>query len=190
MYSFMRTRQAAPAKASSPPPRPVRTRSKAASEAAAEGKEEKDDEGGGMDTTDNGDSKRSGQRLRSSSLSLGHDDFGEERKKGKREGKEDEDDEVLGVAEELAAFEFEANNSGSDGDADEPYRPPKTRHQRPSQHKQDRKEEKKDEPEEKKEEKRVKKRRLSSEEEVSEDGNHVLKWAECSFHWVCDHCNE
>jgi hypothetical protein len=132
MYSLMRTRQAAPAKPSSPPPRPVRTRSKAASEAAAEGKEEKYDEGGGMDTTDDGDSKRSGPRLRSSSLSLGPEDFSEERKKGKREEKEDEDDEVLGVADALADFEFEASNSGSDDAADESYRPPKTRHQHPT----------------------------------------------------------
>jgi len=58
----MQPRQAAPARASSPPAQPIRTRSKAASEAAAEGKEEKDDEGGGMDTAEDEDVKGSGPR--------------------------------------------------------------------------------------------------------------------------------
>ena len=80
MYSFMQPRQAAPARASSPPAQPIRTRSKAASEAAAEGTEEKDDEGGGMDTAEDEEVKRSGPRLRSSGLSLGPDDFAEEQK--------------------------------------------------------------------------------------------------------------
>ena len=186
----MQTRQAASTGASSPPTEPVRTRSKAASEAAAEGKEEKDDEGGGMDTADDEEAKPSGPRLRSSGLSLRPDDFAEDRKKGKGEEKEGEDDEVLQAAKALADFEFEASNSGSDDDADESYRPPKTRHRHPREHKEERKEEKKEAEEEKKDEKRAKKRRRSSEDEVSEEGEHELKWAECSFHWVCDHCDK
>jgi hypothetical protein len=182
VYSFMRTRQAAAADASSPPSRPIRTRSMAASEAAAEGKDEKDEEGGAMDTAPDEDVNRSGPRLRSSGLSLGPDDFAAERAKGKREQKDEDDEEALRAAEVLADFEFEASN--------ESYRPPKARQLQPSERKEDQKEEKKDGKEEKKDEKQAKKRRRSSEEEVSEEGGHVLKWAECTSHWVCDHCDK
>jgi len=172
--------------ASSSASRPIRTRSMA----AAEGKDEKDDEGGAMDTAPDEDVKPSGPRLRSSGLSLGPDDFADEREKGKREQQDEDDEEVLRVAEVLADFEFEASNSGSDDDADESYRPPKARQRQPSERKEDRKEEKQDGKVEKKDEKQAKKRRRSSEEEVSEEGDHELKWAECSFHWVCDHCDK
>ena len=43
---------------------------------------------------------------------------------------------MLRAADALADFEFEAGNSASNDDADEPYRPPKPRHRRSGEGKQ------------------------------------------------------